>query len=362
MSKPKISVITATFNDGDHLRVAIESILNQTFTDFEYIIVDDASTDGTEGLIASLNDERIIPLRNGTNQGRAISRNRALDIAKGEFIAIMDGDDISHHERFEKQLSYFERNPDIGYIGSAIKIIDKDSGEFIRYNQFPSKHDHIAWTLLYLPPFMHPSTMGRRKFFIQAGGYDPAYPRGQDVDMWTRMIHLTKTANMPEQLLTYRHRRGESWNKIHRPSLTYAREIHHKYASQMLGNGIPDNIFNIMIQTRRPLMNLDCTFNNETIIEATQTILSIYTKMSERGYFTAASNIVQEDLIEWLVLILRQGDNFADKVFRRLKKEELKPFSKAYFKSAFPSPFFKFAEMIMHPIKLFERFLHPKKD
>jgi glycosyltransferase involved in cell wall biosynthesis len=122
---PRVSVVMPTYNDALYLRDAIDSILNQTFTDFEFIIVNDGSADDTERIILSYEDKRIRYLKNEVNAGNTVARNKGMEAARGRYIAIMDSDDVSVPDRLETQYKYMERHPGIGILGGAKIFFDE---------------------------------------------------------------------------------------------------------------------------------------------------------------------------------------------------------------------------------------------
>lgn len=247
---PQVSVITATYNDGYFLAEAIESILNQTFNELEYIIIDDASDDGiTPGIIANYaaSDKRIIPRRNEHNQGRSASRNKALAAAKGELIAIMDGDDISTLDRLERQVEFLNNHPTVGYLGSKGKYVSRNGQKTLKVFEPPMSHAEITWTLMFTFPFLHSSTMGYRKLFTEAGKYDPSFTRAEDMDLWRRMMPLTEFANLPDILYYYRagERRPASY---YQQTVVFPLKVHRELINDVLDEPIDDDVFYVLMQ------------------------------------------------------------------------------------------------------------------
>jgi glycosyltransferase involved in cell wall biosynthesis len=144
---PRISVVMSVYNGEKYLRQAIESILQQTYTDFEFIIIDDGSTDSSREIIQSYDDKRIRLVINEQNIGLTKSLNKGIRLAKGEFIARMDADDISLPQRFEKQVAYLDSHPEVGVLGTYANIIDH-RGKIINNIIFPTEHETILWTML----------------------------------------------------------------------------------------------------------------------------------------------------------------------------------------------------------------------
>jgi glycosyltransferase involved in cell wall biosynthesis len=200
-SQPReLSVIMCVYNGEAFLKEAVESVLAQTYASFEFIVINDGSTDHTADILASFGDSRMVVITNATNLGLIRSLNIGLGAATGTFIARMDADDICRPERFEKQLAFLKQHPEVGLCGTWLQIIGDDS----RYT-FPLTHEEIKVGLLDYTPIAHPSVVFRRKVFKDAGlTYDPGFPGAEDYELWTRAIFLTKFANIPETLLFYR--------------------------------------------------------------------------------------------------------------------------------------------------------------
>lgn len=200
---PKISVIMPVWNGAKYLRAAIDSILHQTFSDFEFIIINDGSTDDSLKIINNYHDPRIV-LLNQDNQGVTKTLNNGLRIAKGEYIARMDADDISEPDRFAKQAAFLEANLAIALCGSRAKAIDKD-GKFLKNFDYPPlTHQDIEKYFIFHNPFIHSSVMFRKAIIETIGNYDETIPRAQDYEFWSRIIPKLQTANLPDYLLKYR--------------------------------------------------------------------------------------------------------------------------------------------------------------
>lgn len=196
---PRISVILSVYNGGKYIKEAVESILNQTFKDFEFIIIDDGSTDTTASVLDSFKDPRIIRLVNKNNIGLVQSLNKGLHVASGEFVARMDADDMSVSDRFEKQIDFLEKHPDVGVLGTAMQQVDA-KGKILSVFQSPEKHDDILYRMLFDTALAHATVMMRKDVVMQAGGYDPKFIHVEDTELWSRLILKTKFANLPEAL------------------------------------------------------------------------------------------------------------------------------------------------------------------
>lgn len=200
MKRPLISVIMSVYNDSQYVKSAIDSILNQTVSDFELIITDDCSTDDTVNIISAIKDDRILLIQNTENRGLTKNLNSMLEIAKGEFIARMDGDDISLPNRFKKQLEYFDRHKETELIGSDSRNIG--ASDLIWRCRAGS--EELKCRLLLRPIFAHPSFMMRRSL-IEAGlRYDEDFRTAQDYDFCRRVAKEHAIGRVNSILLCYR--------------------------------------------------------------------------------------------------------------------------------------------------------------
>lgn len=197
---PKISVILSTYNDSKYIYEAIESILNQSFRDFEMIIIDDASNDDTVRIIENFCDDRIRLYINKKNQGLTKNLNKALHLAKGEYIARMDGDDISHVERLKKQVEYLDKHLDVYLVGTAVHSF----GATDLVWKLPDDSDELKIRMLLRPVFAHPSFMFRKSLVNEGYEYDESFVTAQDYDFATRVAEKYKIGRVESVLLEYR--------------------------------------------------------------------------------------------------------------------------------------------------------------
>lgn len=193
-----ITVILPTYNCEKYVKDAVNSILNQTYSNLEVIIIDDCSTDSTLQIIKSYQDSRIQLIEKEKNTGYTDSLNYGISIAKGKYIARMDGDDISLPRRFQKQIDFLESNPEVVICGTAIKIIGKDTIE-----RHPSNHEDLQIKLCFSSIFHHPTVM-MRAAVLKQNHYDKDFEPAEDYELWTRLAFVGKTANLEDVLLHYR--------------------------------------------------------------------------------------------------------------------------------------------------------------
>lgn len=195
-----ISVVMPVYNGGKYLQEAIESILNQTYQHFEFLIINDGSTDTSEEIIRSYNDPRIVYLQNDKNRGLVYTLNYGIRVAKGDFIARMDADDISEHTRFEKQLEVFKSDPEIEICGTWAQIIGSN---FII--KVETESEKIKCNLLFTTQFLHPSVMFNKEKLTKSGfNYDDEKFPAEDYALWINLSEKSRMTNISEPLLRYR--------------------------------------------------------------------------------------------------------------------------------------------------------------
>lgn len=184
----KVSVVMAVYDEAESVSTAIESILDQTFEDFEFLIIDDGSTDGTPEIVENYaeRDDRIRHLTNETNRGLPASLNRGIEAANGDYIARMDADDRSLPERFERQVEFLNANRDVHVVGCDVRVIGTN-GEYFGDREFPRDGRDPDTLQREGPQVAHPSVMMRRTSVRAVDGYRTAFTYAQDLDLWIRM-------------------------------------------------------------------------------------------------------------------------------------------------------------------------------
>lgn len=204
-----LTVLMPVYNAENYLRKAIDSVLCQKFEDFELLILNDGSTDGSVGIIKNYQDERIRLVHNEQNLGLIRTLNKGITLAQGKYIARHDADDTSHPKRFQKQLAFLENNPAYALLGTRARIWHgRIPSPFIYAHQF--SHENIKVELLFNSPFAHGSIMAKTSV-LQKFLYDENYPVAEDYELWSRVASEYSVANLPEILYNYRfHAGGES--------------------------------------------------------------------------------------------------------------------------------------------------------
>lgn len=232
--KPKINVIMSVYNGMPYLEEAVESVLNQTYKNFKFIIVDDASTDDTLKYLKSLKDRRIKLIRNKKNFGLAASLNIALQRTQGDYIARMDADDVSKPERLATQIGFMKKNPKVDICGSFVEVIN-EKGKVIGKLKKPISDKDIKKELFWLTPLLHPTWFVKKKVFKNLNGYDEKWDYVEDFEFLVRAKDY-QMGNIPKYLLLFRSRRErrsqKTIEKIYRNSLKLRQKI---FREQRLG-------------------------------------------------------------------------------------------------------------------------------
>ncbi len=206
MKKPLISVIMPVYNAEKYVGEAIESILNQTFTDFEFLIFNDGSKDTSAEIVQSYaqKDSRIIFYNYQKNTGYLKHLNEGIDKAQGKYIARMDADDISLPQRFEKQIAYMESHEEVGICGTWFTVFENSIENISTVMQSLEQDSAIKIATFHSCPFGHPTVMAQTKLLKQ-NKYDENFYPAEDYELWSRLIPITKFYNIQESLLFYRH-------------------------------------------------------------------------------------------------------------------------------------------------------------
>lgn len=236
-TNPEVTVLMAVYNGELFLREAIDSILKQTYTDFEFLILNDASNDSTLEILLSYTDQRIRIINNEKNLGLTKSLNKGLLLAKGKYIARQDADDVSDKKRFEKQVIFLESNPRVVLLGTQARIIDEKSRVY--KNQGEPKalsHKAILYQFLFENPFIHSSVMFRKNIiYDELKGYNETFVYNQDFELWSRVIKHYEVSNLSETLVDFRNN-SQSITKVSDQKLKAFNENFYRNVEVQIGN------------------------------------------------------------------------------------------------------------------------------
>lgn len=206
MIKPKISVLMPVYNAEKFLNEAIDSILNQTFKDFEFLIINDGSTDRSKEIILSYKDPRIRYFENKKNLGLSATLNKGLDLAKADYVARMDADDVSLPDRLKTQLEIVKKDNNVGLVASWIVLIDENNNNkggwhTDRKNNSP---EEIFYTIFFENCLAHSSVMFKKDIVLIIGRYNESFEKAQDYELWSRLAKLTKIVKIRKIGVKYR--------------------------------------------------------------------------------------------------------------------------------------------------------------
>ena len=210
---PLVSVVMPTYNSEKYIAETIESVLKQTYKHFEFIIINDGSSDNTLNIIKSYakKDKRIILIDNEENLGNSRTRNKGISLSKGKYIFTQDSDDISVPNRMDDQVKFMEKNQKISVVGGYIELFDGESRKVLGIRTYPEKDEDLRKIIFFMSPFAQPATMIRKSAIIEAGLYMGRLLVSEDLDLWFRIGTYGKFANIGKILVKYR---------VHKNSLT----------------------------------------------------------------------------------------------------------------------------------------------
>lgn len=313
---PIISIVMPVYNGQQFLTDAVESILAQSFPEFEFIIIDDGSTDSTFNLLQRFTgDTRIRLIKNPTNIGLSNSLNIGILLSNGKYIARMDADDISLSDRLQKQVEYMEGHPEVGVLGTNIAYID-DDGNFKGGGRPKDKQLEspkvIEWLLLWRCCIYHPTVMIRRAILEYTGiTYDPSFEPSEDHDLWTKLSKHTLIAKLPQVLVYYRvsihsisRIRAEEQRKMRalitrRELTTLLGEQPSKQAIEVLSSSLHENGL--------------CPPAAENYVSAANILVGAYHRFCGRPLSKADNAQIKADVANRLAITAAQASNFSSR-------------------------------------------------
>jgi glycosyltransferase involved in cell wall biosynthesis len=230
VNTPLVSVVMSVYNSQSYLKEAIDSVLSQSYTNFEFIIINDGSTDNSLSIINSYNDKRIVFINNDCNKGLIYSLNKGLEIAKGEFIARMDSDDVSLPDRLRLQVQQFLSNPNAVIVGSDYFLLKGDNQKYIKNI---NDSDYQKAVLLFTPCFCHPTVMIKNIFKENNIQYNANFIHAEDYKLWTDLYSFGDFMNVKKPLLKYRHHSLQVSNLKNESQLNISSLIRELYLKQL---------------------------------------------------------------------------------------------------------------------------------
>ena len=301
-----VTVLMSVYNDEKFLSGGIESILNQTFTNFEFLIINDASTDSTSAILQEYarKDSRVRVLNNENNMGLTVSLNNGLNSALGKYIARLDSDDISLKQRLERQVNFLDKHPKIGVLGSGAEIIDVDGNITGKFTPSTSPAV-IRWRLLFGNCMLHSTVMFRRDIVLQAGGYPSDCFIAQDYDLWSRLMFKTDICQLPDTLVNYRQNTNAiSIKNFDKQAETSIRVVH-RNMTNFFDMELPLDIVKALCDSYNVRRHFPLS-NGDTIRQASQLIMEFSQKYFERYNLTKKDRReIERDVVKKLLALSR---------------------------------------------------------
>ncbi|MES2767742.1 MAG: glycosyltransferase [Bdellovibrionota bacterium] len=284
----QLSVLLPIYNSEKYLARAIESVLDQSFSDFELLLLNDGSSDSSLKIAESFKDSRIRIINNPKNQGLIDTLNIGINAAaSNKYICRMDADDICEKDRFEKQIQFLNKHPEIDVVGTNIMFIDKKGKEIDRSLEVPADPNFIFCLLTRSVCVLHPTVMLRKEVY-NSFQYQPAYKSAEDYDLWTRVSFRYKISNLPEKLLRYR---------IHDESISHAQRGNQMETSYKVSHSYIQNRFDLKL----PLDFVKFYFDpkNHWFVEATAYMTQLKTAMEQQ--YPSCSGLIKREFFSILI-------------------------------------------------------------
>jgi hypothetical protein len=294
MKSIPISVVMSVFNGQAFLADAVESILGQSFDDFEFVIIDDGSTDQTSEILRRyVAQDARIRIHRHDNMGRTQSLNVGIRIASGKYIARMDADDISLPNRFQEQFSFMEGHPDVGLLGGAFQLISED-GSVLDAIRCPTQDSEIRSAMRIENPVCHPAAFLRKDLVLAVGGYRKPFVESEDYDLWLRISERSQLANLETCVLQYRIHPGQVSIK----SMRHQREcgLAARAAAALRSQGLPDPLSQVEEVSAQLLERLGVTkaMTEEYVLRGYYHWISILEKTNPHAALQAIGQVLDQ--------------------------------------------------------------------
>ncbi|MGE0772987.1 MAG: glycosyltransferase [Cyclobacteriaceae bacterium] len=237
MSRPLVSVLMPVYNASPFLKDSVESILSQTFSDFEFLIINDGSTDDSGAIIDSYKDTRVLHHQMARNKGIISALNYGLSKVRGTLIARMDADDIALPTRLAEQIDFMRSCADVGVSGTWVEYFGERDGLM----KAPAHHEEIVWAMLFGCPLFHPTVIMRSDLILQSKlQYSAKYPHSEDYGLWVELVGQTKFANLPKPLLKYRFSNGSVSQTFKKQQMEVSEALKRHLHDKLIGRSLLD--------------------------------------------------------------------------------------------------------------------------
>ena len=293
--KVLVTVLMPVYNGEKYLQEAIDSILNQSYSYFEFLIINDGSTDQTDSIILDYSDDRIRYLKNESNIGLIATLNLGFSLSKGKYVARMDADDISLTHRIETQVAYLENNPKVGLLGSGYTIFG-DNDVTINY---PEDNESLKLAALFYNPFCHPSVLIRKQVLETAGlSFDEKYIHAEDYKFWTQFLSVTTCVNLKENLLLYRSHSNQVSQVHEDEQIRNSKLIQFEYLINAGFNLTKEEVEFLSKKTSSDIIEITSKFNSiEKLVFQNSRILFFDSKKTTNYFSQELKNLILESKV-----------------------------------------------------------------
>jgi glycosyltransferase involved in cell wall biosynthesis len=293
MDKPELSIVMPFYNTEKYIGDAVQSLLAQTYDNFELILVDDASTDGSAEVVKSLNDSRIKLLKNEINRGIVFSRNQGMKAAVGRFIAPFDSDDLARTDKFEKQIRFLKNNPDFGMVGSWARLIDEDGNLLKKTWKLTQPPARIPAFLLFKNLFVQSAVVMKREV-VPENFYEDGFDLVEDYKMWIDISRIRKTCNYPDYLMFYRVHQSSATNKTGNKLLSQDARIY-KYLFKPLEIDLDERMTNLLL-----LLKNDQIIGEERVLHEMEDFFGLILSQNQKLNIYSQTELVKVVFDRWL--------------------------------------------------------------
>lgn len=304
---PRVTVLMSVHNGGTYVDEAVRSILSQTFTDFEFLVIDDGSADGTAARIEALGDPRVRLIRNEANIGLTRSLNRGLALARGALIARQDADDVSYPQRLAMQVDFLDRHPAVAVLGTQARTIDA-RGRAVNVAPWPKSTSEVAirWQLLFDSPFVHTSVMFRTDVIRdELGGYNEEFTTSQDFALWSRVAAAGYSMrNLPRTLVDFRTHQESVSGRYELANVAKLSAVLLNNLISQLGAVVPDGWPDIWIRLNNPRVFPDSSEDDAAVVRA---ITAIHARFVQLGPEAAENREIRRHLAAMLIRAANAG-------------------------------------------------------
>lgn len=325
---PSISIVMCVYNGEKYLGEAMGSLLEQTFRDFELIVVDDGSTDSTPQILDGYADPRIVRIRNPKNLGIPASCNIGLEAVRAPYIARMDADDVCTSDRLEVQYAYLQAQPDMAMLATSFTVIEP-SGKVRGQSRIPEE-PMLPWVMLWGNCIGQPSVMIRREALDRIGAYDPTMTYAEDYDLWCRFLMAGERVGTLDHVTFMRRKSPLRASEKHVTTDRCVGKISSRYLAWVLGHPIPENQLSAFLKFIR--RNRDVTISDfEQAVRLVDEVYSVVLRKNDPTLHFALRDLFADQMFRWADLLrISRAPGGRQVLWHALRYKPTKIFSKAF--------------------------------